>query len=51
LKGLMMEPAYCLSRLLVVVEFDKGNAARLAGFPIRREADERQGADGREILP
>jgi hypothetical protein len=51
LKWLMVESAYRLSRLRGIVEFDKGHAARLPGFPIHREMDERQGADGREILP
>jgi hypothetical protein len=50
-KGLMVESAYRLSRLRGIVDFDKGNATRLPAFPIRREMDERQWTDGREILP
>jgi hypothetical protein len=41
LKGLIMEAAYGLLRLGGIVEFNKGNSARPAAFPIRREMDER----------
>src|SRR5262245_2705400 len=51
LKGLRVEAADGLLRLRGVVEFDKGNPPRPPVVPRRREMDEGQGTDGREILP
>jgi hypothetical protein len=51
LKGLIVEAAYGLLRLGGIGEFDKGNPARPPALPIRREMDEYQGTDGREMLP
>src|SRR5919109_3222624 len=50
-KRLRVEAADGLLRLRRVVEFDKGNPPRPPAVSIRREMDEDQGADGREILP
>src|SRR5919109_5620924 len=51
LKGLRVEAADGLLRLRGVVEFDKGHPPWPPAVPIRREMDERQGTDGREMLP
>src|SRR5262245_42322059 len=51
LKWLIVESAYGLLRLPRVVKFDKSKPARPPAFPLRREMNVRQWADGREMLP
>jgi hypothetical protein len=51
LKGLLVKPTDGLLRLSGIVEFNKGNPARPAAFAIRREMEEHQWTNGREMVP